>query len=158
MLEKIYKSFYTIIFAISIFAVLSALYIEYILSVPACKLCLYQRIPYIFSIIICFLAYFFPKKNIFIYLIILTFFSSVIISGYHIGIENSIFTEFSGCVNENVNTIDKTELLQSLNSFLPNCKNVNFKIFGISLATINFILSIALIYISIKYFLNEKNR
>ena len=158
MLEKIYKSFYTIIFAISIFAVLSALYIEYILSVPACKLCLYQRIHYIFSIIICFLAYFFPKKNIFIYLIILTFFSSVIISGYHIGIENGIFSEFSGCTSENFNTIDKTELLQNLNSFFPNCKDVNFKIFGISLATINFILSIALIYISIKYFLNEKNR
>ena len=158
MLEKIYKLFYQIIFSISIFTILSALYIEYILSVPACKLCLYQRIPYIFSIIICFLAYFFPKKNVFIYLIILTFFSSVIVSGYHIGIENGIFSEFSGCTSENFNTIDKTELLQNLNSFFPNCKDVNFKIFGISLATINFILSIALIYISIKYFLNEKNR
>tara|TARA_Y100001970_G_scaffold285790_1_gene406448 strand:+ start:128 stop:604 length:477 start_codon:yes stop_codon:yes gene_type:complete len=158
MLEKIYKLFYQIIFSISIFTILSALYIEYILSIPACKLCLYQRIPYIFSIVICFLGYFFPKKSVLIYLIILTFFSSVIISGYHIGIENSIFTEFSGCVNENLNTIDKSVLLQNLNSFFPNCKNVNFEIFGTSLATINFILSIALVFISIKYYLYEKNR
>tara|TARA_Y100001935_G_scaffold54465_1_gene45549 strand:- start:414 stop:728 length:315 start_codon:yes stop_codon:yes gene_type:complete len=104
------------------------------------------------------LGYFFPKKSVLIYLIILTFFSSVIISGYHIGIENSIFTEFSGCVNENLNTIDKSVLLQNLNSFFPNCKNVNFEIFGTSLATINFILSIALVFISIKYYLYEKNR
>ena len=158
MLEEIYKSFYTIIFAISIFAVLSALYIEYILSVPACKLCLYQRIPYIFSIIICFLAYFFPKKNIFIYLIILTFFSSVIISAYHIGIENGIFSEFSGCTSENFNTIDKTELLQNLNSFFPNCKDVNFKIFGISLATINFILSFVISSVSYYLYSYAKNQ
>ena len=38
----------------------------------------------------------------------------------------------------------KKELLKSLNNFLPNCKDVNFNIFGLSLATINFILSIAL--------------
>tara|TARA_B100000029_G_C17529558_1_gene942846 strand:+ start:947 stop:1150 length:204 start_codon:yes stop_codon:yes gene_type:complete len=66
--------------------------------------------------------------------------------------------EFSGCKNENLNTIDKTELLQSLNSFLPSCKDVNFRIFGFSLATINFLLSIALTVITIKYFYYEKNR
>ena len=66
--------------------------------------------------------------------------------------------EFSGCKNENINTTDKTELLQSLNNILPSCKEVNFKIFGLSLATINFILSIALTLITIKYLYNEKNR
>ena len=86
------------------------------------------------------------------------FFISSIISGYHLGIENSFFNEFSGCTNENLNTIDKSELLQSLNSFLPNCKDVNFKIFGLSLATINFIFSIALIFATIRYIYNEKNR
>ena len=82
---------------------------------------------------------------------------SLLKAGYHIGIENSIFTEFSGCVNENLNTIDKSVLLQNLNSFFPNCKNVNFEIFGTSLATINFIISIALAIIIIKYFRDEKN-
>tara|TARA_B100002019_G_scaffold283964_1_gene291018 strand:- start:1212 stop:1688 length:477 start_codon:yes stop_codon:yes gene_type:complete len=158
MNNKRQKSFYLIILFISFFTILTALYIEYILSVPACKLCLYQRIPYVISIIVCFIGYFFSKNKIWPYLLIIIFFISSIISGYHLGIENSFFNEFSGCTNENLNTIDKTELLQSLNSFLPNCKDVNFKIFGLSLATINFIFSIALIFATIRYIYNEKNR
>ena len=158
MNNKIISLFYPIIMLISIFAILSALYIEHILSISACKLCLYQRIPYIISIIICFFAYFFPNIKIWIYLMILTFLSSLAVSGYHLGIENDVFTEFSGCTNQNLNTIDKSELLESLNNFLPNCKNINFRLFGFSLATINFFLSIALTVITIRYFYYEKNR
>ena len=143
---------------ISIFAILSALYIEHILSISACKLCLYQRIPYILAIILCFFGYFFSKSKIWLYLLIITFSGSIIISGYHLGIENGVFVEFSGCTNENVNTINKSELLENLNNLLPNCKNVNFRIFGFSLATINFILSIALTLITIRYLYNEKNK
>ena len=150
--------FYSIILFISIFSISSALYIEHAMSIPACKLCLYQRVPYIISIILCFFGYFFSKNNMWIYLLVLTFLSSFVISGYHVGIENNIFMEFSGCKNENINTTDKAELLQSLNNFLPNCKEVNFKIFGLSLATINFILSIALILITIRHLYNENYR
>ena len=157
-MNLIQKFFYQIIIIISIFIILSALYIEHILSVSACKLCLYQRIPYIISIIICFFGYFFSSNKIWIILLILTFSISTAIAGYHLGIENNIFKEFSGCTNDGLNTLDKEELLESLNNFLPNCKDVNFRIFGFSLATINFILSIALTVITIKYFYNEKNK
>ncbi len=157
-MNLIQKFFYQIIIIISIFVILSALYIEHILSVSACKLCLYQRIPYIISIIICFFGYFFSSNKIWIILLILTFSISTAIAGYHLGIENNIFKEFSGCTNDSLNTLDKEELLESLNNFLPNCKDVNFRIFGFSLATINFILSIALTIITIKYFYNEKNK
>ena len=128
MNNKIISLFYPIIMLISIFAILSALYIEHILSISACKLCLYQRIPYIISIIICFFAYFFPNIKIWIYLMILTFLSSLAVSGYHLGIENDVFKEFSGCTNQSLNTIDKSEL------------------------------SIALTVITIRYFYYEKNR
>ena len=158
MSYKINKLFYIIILLLSFFAISSALFIEYVLSIQPCKLCLYQRIPYIFSIMICFFGFFFPKNKIWIYFLIITFIFSILISGYHVGIENNIFTEFSGCTNNSLNTIDKTELLQSLNNLLPNCKDVNFKILGLSLATINFLLSITLIGIIMKYFNNEKNR
>ncbi len=158
MFSKIKNFFYVIIMTISIFTILSALYIEYILSVPACKLCLYQRIPYMISIIICFFGYFFSSNKIWLYLLIVTFIFSFGISGYHLGIENNIFMEFSGCTNESLDTTDKTEILQSLNSFLPNCKDINFRIFGLSLATLNFTLSIALIIITIRHLNNEKNR
>ncbi len=158
MFNKFYNFFYPSILLICILIILLALYIEYILSVPACKLCLYQRIPYIFAIIISFFGYFFLENKILILLLIVTFLVSAAISGYHIGIENNVFNEFSGCVNENINSTNKKELLQSLSEFLPSCKDSNFHIFGLSLATINFILSIALTVITIKYFYNEKNR
>ena len=156
-MNKLNNFFYLFILLISFFIILSALYIEYVLSVPACKLCLYQRIPYIFSIFICFFGYFFSNTKIWLYLMATVFFSSVIISGYHFGIENNIFDEFSGCTNNNLNTTDKDKLLEDLSSYLPNCKEVNFKIFGFSLATINLIISIALMTITIKYLRYEKN-
>ena len=158
MFSKIENFFYPLIMLISIFSILSALYVEHILSIQACKLCLYQRIPYIFSIVVCFFGYFFRNNKVFIYLFIIIFISSLILSGYHLGIENNIFSEFSGCTNQNLDIIDKSKLLETLNNFLPNCKDVNFRIFGLSLATINFLLSIALIIISIKYYYYEKNR
>ncbi len=158
MINRNKNLFYQIIIFISFISIISALYIEFILLIPACKLCLYQRIPYLLSMIFGFFGYFFSKNKIWLYLLIMTFITSLILSGYHLGIENNIFKEFSGCTSENLNLIDKTELLQNLNNFLPNCKDVNFNIFGLSLATINFILSIALTLITIRYVLNEKNR
>ena len=158
MINRNQNLFYLIIIFISFISIISALYIEFILLIPACKLCLYQRIPYLLSIIFCFFGYFFSKNKIWLYLLIMTFITNVILSGYHLGIENNIFKEFSGCTNENLNLTDKTELLQNLNNFLPNCKDINFKIFGLSLATINFILSIALTVVTIRYLFNEKNR
>ena len=157
-MNRIFSIFYPFIFCICIFSILVALYIEHVLSVSPCKLCLYQRIPYILSIIISIFGYFFLKNKIWIYLLILIFFSSSIISGYHFGIENNIFNEYSGCANESLEIIDKKELLQNLNNFLPTCKDINFRIFGLSLATINFLLSIALTIITIKYLFNEKNK
>ncbi len=158
MFNKIKNFFYPIIIIISFFIILSALYIEHILSIPACRLCLYQRIPYLLSIIICFFGYFFPNYKIWLNLLIITFLCSVIISGYHLGIENNVFAEFSGCTSENLSIVDKKELLENLNNFLPNCKDVNFRIFGLSLATINFVFSIALTIITIRYHYYEKNR
>ena len=80
------------------------------------------------------------------------------LSGYHLGIENSIFIEFAGCTNKNLNTIDKAELLQSLNNFLPNCKDVNFTLIGLSLATINLFISLIISITGILVIKNEKNR
>ena len=152
------KKFYLFILFYSLFAILFALYVEYVLGYKACKLCLYQRIPYIVAIFISFIGYNYFKNDKILILIILIFSISALISGYHFGIENNIFKEFSGCTGNNLNIINKTELLESLSNSMPNCKTVTFKILGLSLATINFIISIIISVISFKYFINEKNR
>ena len=154
----ILKNIYLLISAISIFTLLSAVYIEYILGVKPCILCLYQRVPYIIAIFFCFFGYYNLKNKLWIYLLVITFLISAILSGYHVGIENNVFNEFSGCTSNNSNIVDKDELLKTLKETQPNCKDVTFKLLGFSLATINLFLSIIIIILSIKIIKNEKNR
>ena len=148
------KNFYIFILLYSLFAILFALYVEYVLGYKACKLCLYQRIPYIVAIFISFIGYNYFKNN---KILILIFSISFFISGYHYGIENNIFEEFSGCTSKSLETIDKSEILKSLNDNIISCKDVNFKLFGISLAGINLLLSLLIIVYSIRTLLYEKN-
>ena len=152
------KKFYIIIFIISLFSLLIALYIEFFLGFKPCKLCIYQRIPYLIAIFLTFLGISYSKNFVWLYALLLIFFSSFLLSGYHLGIEQEIFEEFSGCTGNSLDITDKNELLKLLNSQLNSCKNVDFRIFGLSLATINFILSIALTAITIRYLYYEKNR
>jgi len=152
------KKFYTIIFIISLLSLLIALYIEFFLGYKPCKLCIYQRIPYLVAIFLTFLGISYSKNLIWLYALLLIFFSSFMLSGYHLGIEQEIFKEFSGCTGNSLNIIDKNELLKLLNSEVSSCKNVDFRIFGLSLATINFLLSFIIFILILKVIKNEKNR
>ena len=152
------KNFYFIIALFSIFTLASAVYIEYILDMKACKLCLYQRVPYIIAVFLCFFGYMNFKNSIWIYLLTLNFSVSLILGGYHSGIENNIFPEFSSCTASNLNIINKEELINSLSENLSNCKDVTFTLLGLSLATINLFISIFIVIISILFIKNEKNR
>jgi len=152
------KKFYTIIFLISLLSLLIALYIEYYLGYRPCKLCIYQRIPYLLAIFLTFMGISYSKNLIWLYLLLLIFFSSFLLSGYHVGIEQEIFEEFSGCTGDSLNVIDKNELLKLLNSEVNSCKNVDFRILGLSLATINFLLSFVIFILILKVIKNEKNK
>ena len=159
-MEKILtiKKFYLVIFLISIISLLGAVFIENVLEQNPCRLCLYQRIPYLISIFICFFGFNYYKNFLWMYLLLILFIISTILSGYHVGIENSIFEEFSGCTSENINITNKLDLLNSIKKTMPSCKNVDFKIFGLSLATINLIISLIISAISIRIIKYEKNK
>jgi len=150
------KNFYILILFYSLAAILFALYVEHILQYKACKLCLYQRIPFLFAIFVSFIGYNYSKNHKILILIIIIFSISFFISGYHYGIENNIFDEFAGCVNNSLNITNKAELLKSLNKNIPSCKDVNFKLFGISLAGINFLLSLLIVIYSLRTLFYEK--
>ena len=158
MNEKINKKFlFSILFLISLILV-SALIIEYGLGYKSCKLCIYQRIPYFLSILL-IVQLFFIKKYEKITLLILSvvFFLSATLAFYHFGIEQGLFSENIACKTQNLlNTSSKNEILEQLKQNNIGCKNVNFKIFGLSLATINTILSIGLTLIFVRLFLNYK--
>ena len=152
------KNFYLIIFLLSVISLLSAVYIEYFLQQIPCSLCIYQRIPYLLAIFVSFFGFNYPKNLFWIYVLIIIFVSSTFLSGYHVGIENELFDEFAGCKDGSKNIIDKSDLLESLKSKVPNCKEVKFRILGVSLATINFVISLSISVLSILLLKNEKNR
>ena len=87
----------------------------------------------------------------------MTFLLSTLISGYHYGVENNIFKEFSGCADNTLKIIDKLELLKTLNNKVTSCKDVNFNLFGISLAGINSISSLLIAIYSLRILIYEKN-
>ena len=151
------KNFYILILFYSLAAILFALYIEYVLGYKACKLCLYQRIPYIILIFICFIGYNYFTNDKILILVAIIFLISVLISGYHYGIENNIFKEFSGCATNSLEIVDKAELLKSLSDNVVSCKDANFKLFGISLAGINLLFSLLIVIYSLRTLFYEKN-
>ena len=152
------KNFHKIILITSLLSILIALYIEFFLGFNPCKLCIYQRVPYLVAILISFLGIVYSKNLIWLYLLLINFFISFLLSGYHFGIEQEIFSEFSGCTGDSINITDKNELLELLNSEVNSCKNVDFRILGLSLATINFLLSFLIFILIFKVIKNEKNK
>ena len=91
----------------------------------------------------------------------MSFISSVLISFYHFGVEQGFFDDSLICQIKGLKqNISANELLKQLESIKPkSCKNVNFRIFGLSLATINLFISLVLSTITFKsIFKNEKNK
>ena len=155
------KTVLNVILFISIFALGSAYFIEYILGYKACNLCLIERLPYFFAIIIISLGLFLDRFEKFLFIFLcLIFVSATILSFYHFGIEQGFFKESLVCISNNeINNLSKEDLLKEFQKTLINCKDVEFTLFGLSLATINVIISLILSVITFKLFLNyEKNR
>ena len=150
-----------LILLFSILAITTAYFIQYVLGHQPCNLCLIERIPYIFSIIIIWICLFLQKfEKIFLLILSLTFFIAVLLSFYHFGIEQGFIKESLVCdLNNQNNELSKEALLNQLKKMPVSCKDVTFKIFGLSLATFNIFISIILSVITAKNFLNyEKNK
>lgn len=150
-----------LILIFSIFAIISAYFIQYVLGHKPCNLCLIERIPFVISIIIISLFLFYKKyeKNLLISLSII-FFVLSLISIYHFGIEQGFIKESLVCeLDVNIENLSKENVLNQLNKMPISCKDVTFKIVGLSLATINIFTSLILSLITLRLFLNyEKNK
>ena len=140
--------------------IISTLIIQYWLGHEPCKLCLYERIPYFLSILLIIKILFFKKyEKITLLILFLVFVGSTALAFYHFGIEQDFFSESLACKAEDLSKIlSKEQLLEQLIQNNVSCKDVSFRILGLSLAAINTIFSLFLSVIFIKLFLNyEKN-
>ena len=160
MLSLIHKNLFKTIFLISLIALISAYFIEHVLGHQPCNLCLLERIPYFFSIIIIILNLKFNHfEKFFIFLLIIVFLGATLLSLYHFGIEQGLIQESLVCDLQNGSeALSKEEMLKQLQQKSVSCKDVTFKIFGLSLTTINIIISCLITIILIKmYFEYDKN-
>ena len=161
MLNLNKKKILIITFLISLFALIFAYFIEYILGHQPCNLCLIERIPYMVALIIIMINYKFNHlEKYLILLLVIIFLAGMLLSLYHLGIEQGLITESLVCDLKNGSKIlSKEEILQQLQQKIISCKDVTFKIFGLSLTTYNIIITLLLTTVFTKIYLDyEKNK
>ena len=149
-----------LIFLISIVALASAIFIEYKLGHQPCNLCILERIPYLLAIILILLNYKFNHfEKYFILSVTIIFLLAVFLSLYHLGIELGFVQESVVCdLKSGSNLLSKEEILKQLQEKDISCKDVTFKIFGLSLTSYNILISLLISISSGKvYFDYDKN-
>ena len=157
VLEKKYKIFYLFIILLCVTSIFYAFFVEFFLGYRPCILCKYQRVPYFLGLLIGLFGFLKPSNPKMCIYVFLPFLISMTLSGYHVGIEQELYQSIFNCSDDNLNILEGGKLLESLSVINPDCRNVNFAIFGVSLATINFVLSFVISSVSYYLYSNAKN-
>ena len=144
------------ILAFSILSLSIAYFIQYVLGHKPCNLCIIERIPYIAAIILISLIFILNRyQKIISSLILIFFIFGAVVSFYHFGIEQGFFSESLVCDLGNSQPLNKEDLLNHLKKTeIVSCKDVTFRFLGLSLATINTVISLILSGIVIKVIKN----
>ncbi len=144
------------ILAFSILSLSIAYFIQYVLGHKPCNLCIIERVPYIAAIILISFIFILNKyQKIISSLILIFFIFGTVVSFYHFGIEQGFFSESLVCDLGNSRPLNKEELLNQLKKTeIVSCKDVTFRFLGLSLATINTVISLILSGIMIKIIKN----
>ena len=147
-----------LIFLISVIALVFAFFIEYVLGHQPCNLCILERIPYLLAIIIILLYFKFSHyEKFFILLLSIIFLAGAIISLYHLGIEQGLIQESLVCdLKSGSNLLSKEEILKQLQEKSVSCKDVTFKMFGLSLTSYNILISILITFSAGKIYFQKK--
>ena len=160
-LERKFKIFYYFIILLCVTSIFYAFFIEYVLGHQPCNLCVLERIPYLLALIIILLNYkFIYLEKYFILSLIFVFLAATILSLYHLGIEQGFIEESLVCDLKNgSNLLSKEDILRQLQEKNVSCKDVTFKILGLSLTSYNIIISILIVYFTTKAYLSyDKNK
>ena len=144
------------ILAFSILSLSIAYFIQYVLGHKPCNLCIIERIPYIAAIIFISLIFILNRyQKIISSLILIFFIFGAVVSFYHFGIEQDFFSESLVCDLGDSQPLNKEDLLNQLKKTeIVSCKDVTFRFLGLSLATINTVISLILSGIIIKVIKN----
>lgn len=152
MVKEFFKNI-TIIQVIAILSLVflaSAYFIQYFLEIAPCKLCLYQRIPYVVLVLAGILSFIrvwdVSYSKVLLNCARLLILLEICLSFYQVGIERDIFYEIIPCEVVPLEKAVTKDMLrdQIKNNVSVSCREVGIRILGLSLAEINFVLSICL--------------
>ena len=128
----------------SLALILGAYSFEYIGGLYPCKLCLWQRYPHFFNILVILLFYFFPKKT-FVLAGSISMLTSTVLAFYHVGVEKKFWLGPNSCSNSSIEGLSTEQLLeQIMNAPLVRCDEVAWDFVNISMAGWNGIFSLIL--------------
>ena len=153
------KNIFFLAVLFSIFAILSAFFMQYVLGHAPCKLCTYQRIPYYIIILIGLITLFFPKIiKLTSFLLIFLLLAEFLVSNYHTLSTYEVIS-YSGCQSAEIPS-DINELKEALMSdtLIVNCSNANLKYFGIPLSIYNSFFSLMFLIVIVFNAYKEKNQ
>ena len=154
------KNIFYLAVLFSIFAILSAFFMQYVLGHDPCKLCTYQRIPYYIIILIGLITFLFPKIiKITSFLLIFLLLAEFLVSNYHT-LSTFEVINYSGCqsaeIPSDINVLKEALMSDTL---IVNCTNANLKYFGIPLSIYNSFFSLMfLIVIAFNAYKEKKQK
>ncbi len=125
------------------------------LGFEPCELCLKQRYPYYAALPLAAAAIFFAGRaqtgvaRVVLALLAAIFFCSAIFGGYHAGIEWKLWPGPTDCTGDFVKPASMEEFHRQLrNTRLIRCDEVALRIFGLSLADWNVVVSAGLAFVA----------
>jgi disulfide bond formation protein DsbB len=144
-----------LVFAASIAVLGTALLSQYVGGLEPCVLCLYQRVPYVLTIVLSGAALAFvsfmdneiPAMLVRVALIVcaILFLIGAGIAAYHVGVEQGWWRGTEACSGADLNSLTAAELReQLLKAPIIRCDEIAWSAFGISMAGYNFIVSLLL--------------
>jgi disulfide bond formation protein DsbB len=114
---------------------------QYLGGLFPCEMCWWQRYAHFAAIGFAVAAFVLPAKRLWVALAGLAIAVSALIGGYHAGVEYGWFKGLTECTTLVKFGAGSDPLQAILNAPIIRCDVVQWKIFGISLAGFNFILS-----------------
>ena len=153
----------TFIFMITLGILGAAFFFEYVRGLEPCELCLWQRIPYYIVLLISFVSLFSFAERVYYWVLVLSaglFFVGAGLAGYHFGIELGFWQGFTQCSGGGALATTPQELMRQLQTAQPlDCSSPQWKLFGLSLAGYNMLISLGLVgFITWKLYGQKTNR
>lgn len=147
------KNPYILLLLSASFGLTFAYIVEYIMKLPACPLCIYQRFPYLILIVLSIISISGQKELNKYYII--TIVMAIFLASYHTGVERGIFEMSGFCkplvkISNNMSVSDFTKMLYSAGE-IGQCNKPALVIFGLSMTEWNLILNLFLLTMFIKY-------